>query len=161
MHSASPIDAIQRFIGRLEVGMIPSVLDTVIYISAGEIKEIISLILKIKVPSGMREADLVRPVVEIRDFSDSTLLYEIYKFGEETVVTGIKDRVKKGNKEYVAITEDRKNIILRGNGEYSIFINNRHITNIYVKGQTKINKKTKLGKRLFKAIISHKNIEFR
>jgi len=163
LHSASPIDAIQRFIGRLQVGMIPSVLDTIIYISAGEINKIISLALKIKVPSGMREADLVRPVVEVRDYAEGTLLYEIYKFGEETVVAGIKkDKEKYRDKdENVEITEDKKNMIIRGNGEYSLFIDNHHITNIFVKGQTRINKKSKLGKRLLKSIISHKKIEFR
>ena len=38
--------------------------------------------LKVKVPSGMVEQDLARPVIEIRNFDDY-LLYEIYTFGEE------------------------------------------------------------------------------
>ena len=36
VHANSPIDAIQRFIGKIELGMIPSVLNTVIYVSDGK-----------------------------------------------------------------------------------------------------------------------------
>ena len=33
VHATSPIDAIQRFIGRVELGMIPSIVDTVVFLS--------------------------------------------------------------------------------------------------------------------------------
>ena len=33
VHAASPIDAIQRFINRVELGMIPSIIDTVLILS--------------------------------------------------------------------------------------------------------------------------------
>src|SRR3989344_8098609 len=89
LHSASPIDAVQRFIGRTETGMIPSVVDTLIFIEAGKIKKVLTLKMKVKVPSGMVEQDLARPVVEVRNFEDNKLEYEIYSYGEETVVIPI------------------------------------------------------------------------
>ncbi len=95
VHASSPIDAIQRLIGKLELGMIPSVVDTVIFIREGEVKKIYSLELKVKVPTGLRQMDLARPVVEIRDFITNKLEYEIYTFGEETVVVPIKKALKK------------------------------------------------------------------
>jgi len=89
LHSASPIDAIQRFIGRLDTGMIPSVLDTLIYIEKGTISKILTLRMVVKVPEGMTEADLGRPVIVVSDFNSGKAEYEIYSYGEETVVIPI------------------------------------------------------------------------
>ena len=86
LHSASPIDAVQRFIGRLETGMIPSVLDTIIFVESGNIGKVLTLKMTVKVPNGMTEADLARPVVEIIDFLTNKPEYEIYSYGEETVI---------------------------------------------------------------------------
>ncbi|MDD5650129.1 MAG: PINc/VapC family ATPase [Candidatus Nanoarchaeia archaeon] len=85
-HAASAIDAIQRFIGRTDTGMIPSVVDTIMFIEAGKIKNVLTLKMKVKVPSGMTEQDLARPVIEVRNFEGDKLEYEIYSYGEETVV---------------------------------------------------------------------------
>ncbi len=91
VHASSPIDAIQRFIGRVELGMIPHLIDTVIFVKAGNIERVLDLLLTVKVPTGMTEEDLARPVVEVRDFETSDLLYEIYTFGEENVVVPVKE----------------------------------------------------------------------
>lgn len=92
IHSTDPVSAIQRFIGRLELGIIPHVIDKVIYINAGRIDKVFNLSLTVKVPTGMTEADLARPVVEVRDFADKSLEYEIYTYGEETVIVPVKDK---------------------------------------------------------------------
>jgi len=90
LHSASPIDAIQRFIGRMELGMIPSVLDTILFVEKGNISKVFSLQMVVKVPTGMTEADLARPVVVVTDFLTKKLEYELYSYGEETVVIPVK-----------------------------------------------------------------------
>ncbi|MEM5829419.1 MAG: PINc/VapC family ATPase [Candidatus Aenigmatarchaeota archaeon] len=89
VHASDAIDAIQRFIMRTELGMIPHIIDTVIFIKDGEIKKVYELNLTVRVPSGMTEADLARPLVEIRDFETGKLEYEIYSFGEENVVVPV------------------------------------------------------------------------
>jgi len=89
VHANEPIDAIQRFIGKIELGMIPHVVDTIIFVKDGEIKEVYELKLVVKVPSGMTEADLARPVIEVRDFETKELKYEIYTYGEENVVVPV------------------------------------------------------------------------
>ncbi|MCK5017201.1 MAG: Flp pilus assembly complex ATPase component TadA [Candidatus Peribacteraceae bacterium] len=94
VHATDIISAIQRFIGRIELGVIPHVLDTVIYIKNGEIEKTYSVNLLVKVPTGMVEKDLARPVVEVRDFETRKLEYEIYTFGEENVVIPIKEAPK-------------------------------------------------------------------
>jgi len=91
IHSSTAIDAIQRFIGRLELGMIPSVLDTIIYIEAGRINRVLDVKMTVKVPAGLVESDLARPVVEVRDFETREPVYEMYTFGEQTVVIPLEN----------------------------------------------------------------------
>ncbi|MEM7827165.1 MAG: KH domain-containing protein, partial [Candidatus Aenigmatarchaeota archaeon] len=90
VHASDAIDAIQRFIGRIELGVIPHIIDTVIFVKEGEVKKVYELELTVKVPTGMTEADLARPVVEVRDFETGKLEYEIYTFGEENVIVPVK-----------------------------------------------------------------------
>lgn len=126
IHANSPIDAIQRFIGKIELGIIPSVIDTVIFVKDGNIAKIYELELKVKVPSGMFEQDLARPVIEIRDFEDNTLEYEIYTFGEENVIVPVSKKVKKFGIEKLA--EDRIQETFRRfdpNAEVEILSDNR------------------------------------
>jgi ATPase len=77
--------------GRLELGMVPHVVDTVIFIKEGEVKKVYELTLTVRTPTGMTEADLARPVVEVKDFETGKLDYEIYTFGEENIVVPIAD----------------------------------------------------------------------
>ncbi|MEM2068714.1 MAG: PINc/VapC family ATPase [Nitrososphaerota archaeon] len=91
VHASDPVDAIQRFIGRLELGMIPSVIDTVIFLKDGEVKKVYELNLVVKVPSGMTSVDLARPVIEVRDFETGNLEYEIYTYGEENVIVPVSE----------------------------------------------------------------------
>ncbi len=94
VHATKPIDAIQRFIGRVELGMIPQIVDTVIFIKAGRVAKVLTLEYLVKVPSGMKEEDLARPVIEVRDFETGELEYEIYTYGEEVSVVPVKKEEK-------------------------------------------------------------------
>lgn len=91
IHATKPVDSIQRFLGSIEMGIIPQVIDTVVYISGGKITEILQLRLTVKVPEGMQSADLARPVIQITSFFTGELQYEIYSFGEQIVVVPIQD----------------------------------------------------------------------
>ncbi|MEM4502855.1 MAG: ATPase, T2SS/T4P/T4SS family [Ignisphaera sp.] len=101
VHATSPIDAIQRFIGRVDIGMITSVIDTVIFIEKGSASKIYEVELTVKLPTGLREADLARPVVEVKDFLSGELEYEIYVFGEQTVVVPVKKVLKEQKSQHV------------------------------------------------------------
>ena len=92
VHASNAVDAVQRFLGRIELGMIPHVIDTVVFIRDGAVKKVYELTLLVKVPSGMTEADLARPVVEVRDFETKKLEYEIYTFGEESIIVPVSGR---------------------------------------------------------------------
>ncbi|MHA1238650.1 MAG: PINc/VapC family ATPase [Candidatus Odinarchaeia archaeon] len=90
VHSSKPIDALQRFIGRIELGLISTILDTIIFIEKGKISAVYSIDMTVKVPSGMTQLDLARPVIEVRDFETGELLYEIYTYGEQVNVVPVK-----------------------------------------------------------------------
>ncbi|MFA5303657.1 MAG: PINc/VapC family ATPase [Candidatus Nanoarchaeia archaeon] len=91
VHATNPIDAIQRFIGKVELGMVPSILDTVLFIEKGNVGKCLEVSMTVRVPSGMTEEDLARPIVEVKDFLTGELVYEMYTFGEQTVVVPVKD----------------------------------------------------------------------
>jgi len=90
VHASRPIDAIQRFISRLELGVIPQVVDTVIFLKGGRIEKVFEQLMTVKVPTGMTESDLTRPVIEVRDFFTGKLEFDIFTFGEETTIMPVK-----------------------------------------------------------------------
>ncbi len=111
VHATSPIDAIQRFIGRVELGMIPSLIDTVIFIRNGYVDKVYEVKMTVKLPTGLREAELSRPVIEVRDFLTNELEYEIYTFGEQTVVVPVKKRRREVSGEYEKIVKQIERIM--------------------------------------------------
>jgi len=166
IHATNPIDAVQRFVGRVELGMIPQIIDTVIFIENGSVVKVLELLMKVKVPTGMTEADLARPVVEVRDFESGNLEYEIYTYGEQTVVVPIKQR---GAGRFAAvpfkIKESKKFInfyFSKSVKAVDLFIGGEKITTLSVsrKGLAKVYKKSKLGKRVLAALTAGEEISF-
>ncbi len=91
VHASHAVDAVQRLIGRVELGMIPEVCDTVIFIKNAAVERVYKVELTVKVPEGMTEEDLARPVVQISRFENDAPEYEIYTYGEETVVVPVEN----------------------------------------------------------------------
>ena len=91
IHATKAIDSIQRFIWVVSLGMIPQVIDTIIFIQEGAIHTVYTLSFTVKTPSGMMSEDLARPVVEVKNFFSWQLVYELYSFGEQVVVMPLDD----------------------------------------------------------------------
>src|SRR5919109_809192 len=115
VHASSPLDAIQRFIGKVELGMIPHILDTIIFVKSGDLQKVYDISLTVKVPTGMQEADLARPLVEVKDFDTGEIEYEIYTFGEENVVVPTADLTKtvKSNQAIRTLAESKIRDVVR------------------------------------------------
>jgi ATPase len=130
VHATNPIDAIQRFVGRIELGVIPQVIDTVIFIKNGAVFKVLSLQMLVKVPSGMTEADLARPVVVVNDFETKKLEYELYSYGEETVVVPVTESVKSATHQLAAkaIEQEIKKIV--GNCSVELVSDNKCILRV-------------------------------
>ena len=137
VHATSPIDSIQRFIRKIELGMIPSIIDTVIFVENGEIEKVYSLTMSVKVPSGMTESDLARPLIEICDFFTGAPEYEIYTFGEETVVMPVTSKKGVENDIRRILGMEDLKIEIRS-GVANIYANKSQVKRIIGKGGKRI-----------------------
>lgn len=148
VHANSPLDAIQRFIGKIELGIIPNVLDTVVFVKDGGIEKVYDLELKVKVPTGMTESDLARPVIEIRNFEDNALEHEIYTFGEENVIVPVgkrtekvgieklaEDKIKETFRRYDPLAE----VEILSDNRVKVMVNEKYIPSIIGRGGSNIN----------------------
>jgi ATPase len=96
-HASEALDALQRFLTRAELGMIPSVIDTIIFIKDGEVRRVYTVGMAVKVPTGMIGEDLARPVVEIKDFETGYLEYDVFTFGNESVVVPVRSEYREAS----------------------------------------------------------------
>lgn len=87
-HANSGLQAIQRLVGKVELGLISQVLDTVIHIEKGKINQVLELKMVVRAPTAM-ESDLSRPVIEIREFPSNRLTHEMFAFGSEIAVVPV------------------------------------------------------------------------
>jgi ATPase len=147
VHANSPLDAIQRFIGKIELGIIPNILDTVVFVSDGGIQKVYDLELKVKVPTGMTESDLARPVIEIRNFENNVLEHEIYTFGEENVIVPVGKKVDKVGIEKLAEDKIRETfkrydpgveVEILSDDRAKVLVDERYIASIIGRGGSNI-----------------------
>ena len=155
IHANSPLDAIQRFIGKIELGIIPNVLDTVIFVKDGKIAKVYELELKVKVPSGMTEQDLARPVIEVRNFEDHDLEHEIYTFGEENVIVPVSKKASKFGIEQLAEQQvkdafkkfdPRVEVVIQSENRVKVMVGKQYIPSIIGRGGSNITNMEKLLK---------------
>lgn len=172
VHANKAIDAVQRFLGKVELGMIPSIVDTVIFIQNGEVEKVYQLKMTVKTPTGMTEKDLARPVVEILEYNTKNLEYEIYTYGDATIVIPIEEITKSKREARYGPRELRWK--LRETGKYfefifftsvpkaDIIVNGMLVASLPLqKGRTiKVYKKSQLGKEIQNALRTRGEIRF-
>lgn len=90
VHANSAINAVQRLIGRVELGLLPQIVDTVLHLNKGSIESALGLVPTVKVPEGMFEQDLARPVVVVQDLATGVPRFELYTYGDQLVVMPIQ-----------------------------------------------------------------------
>jgi ATPase len=177
VHAGSAIDAIQRLIlgGRVELGQLPSTVDTVLHIEAGRVAKVAALSLKVKLPTGMssQQRDLARPVVEVRDFERGALEYEVFSFGGEKIVVPVRgesrtvfgapqaavDRRTPGESVPVSVSYSHKKVTIYAGRKYAkmrldVFANDQYILATVVgrNGEASIRIKTRQGSALVDAL---------
>jgi ATPase len=178
VHAGSAIDALQRLLlgGRVELGQVPSTVDTIVHIEDGQVSSVSSLSLKVKLPTGMggTQRDLARPVVELRDFERGVLEYEMFTFGGEKVVLPVrgvgaptlrggkrapKDRSVPGETVPVSVSYSKKKVTIYSGRKYSkrrieIFAGDLYLFTTVVgrNGESSIRIKTRQGSMLVDAM---------
>ena len=152
VHATRAIDALQRLVGRVELGMIPQIVDTVVYIEAGEVHTVYDVTTEVKVPHGLVEEDLARPVIVIEDFETGTPAYEIYTFNRQVVTvpldgagdgagaeTGV-ERVAKQEieREIRSIASGHVEVELQGSNTAVVWVDDDDISYVIGKGGGRI-----------------------
>ena len=176
VHAGSAIDALQRLIlgGRVELGQVPSTVDTIIHIEDGRVAKVTSTSLKVKLPTGMSSAqrDLARPVVEVRDFEQGILEYEMFSFGGERVVVpvrgpgapttgyaGREPRGRAGESVPVSVSYSKKKVTIYAGRKYAkqrieVFANEQYLLTTVIgrNGESAIRIKTRQGSAIVDAM---------
>ncbi|SIQ71870.1 ATPase [Haladaptatus litoreus] len=149
VHATRPIDALQRLIGRVELGMIPQIVDTVVYIEAGQIEKVYDVTTQVKVPEGMMEEDLARPVIVVEEFETQTPEYEIYTFNRQVVTVPLQegDRDEGGvsqlakqeiEREIQSVTRGRVDVEIQGQNNAVVYVDENDISYVIGKGGGRI-----------------------
>jgi ATPase len=157
VHATRAIDALQRLIGRVELGLIPQVADTVVYIEAGRVETVYDVVTEVKVPEGLMEEDLARPVILIRDFETGRTDYEIYTFNQQVVTVPVSesqgddsgvDRIAKQEieREIRSAARGHVEVDLRGPNTAVVWVGESDISTVIGKGGGRISEiENKLG----------------
>jgi ATPase len=93
-HANSALEAIQRLVGKVELGLVSQVLDTILHVEDGAIQQVLELRMTVKAPTGMQE-ELARPVIEVVEFPSGKLTHEMFAFGSEIAVVPVDGTTKK------------------------------------------------------------------
>ena len=175
VHAGSAIDALQRLIlgGRVELGQVPSTVDTIVHIEDGRVAKVTSMSLKVKMPTGMSSSqrDLARPVVEVRDFERGLLEYEMFSFGGEKVVVPVRGTVSRdtqtgrpgrgapGESVPVSVSYSKKKVTIYAGRKYSkqrieVFADDQYLMTTVIgrNGESAIRIKTRQGSMLVDAM---------
>jgi ATPase len=86
LHAVGPQDALQRFSDRIDFGVLPQIIQTIIFVDKGEIRNIYEIGFTIKVPEGMSNQMHLCPVTTIQDYETGEIVFEIFKYDSETIV---------------------------------------------------------------------------
>ncbi|MFB6266190.1 MAG: PINc/VapC family ATPase [Halodesulfurarchaeum sp.] len=149
VHATRGIDALQRLVGRVELGMIPQIVDTVVFIEAGRVESVYDVTTEVKVPEGLMEEDLARPVILVRDFETGRPVYEIYTFNRQVVTIPIEggegrdsgvDRLAKNEieREIQAATQGPVEVDLKGPNTATVYVTSEDISQVIGKGGGRI-----------------------
>ena len=152
VHTSRAIDALQRLIGRVEFGIIPQIVDTVIFIKKGQIETVYNVDFVVKVPAGMTEADLARPVIEVSNFETEKLEYEIYLFSRQVVVMPVRKAEKPETKrvwkfaakeierEVGKYAKDALRVEMLSDNRAKVYVSDKDISHVIGKGGKTIEK---------------------
>ena len=150
VHATEAIDALQRLVGRVELGMIPQVVDTVVYIEDGHVETVYDVTTEVKVPEGLAAEDLARPVIQISDFETDIPAYEIYTFNRQVITvpldgessneeTGVGRLARQEiEREIRSIARGHVDVELKGQNDAIVYVEEDDISYVIGKGGGRI-----------------------
>jgi ATPase len=91
IHAISPHEALQRFADRLDFSVLSQIFGSMIYVRDGQINQICSTSFSMKVPEGIDSDMQIRPVTTVSDINTSQPIFEIFRYGTETIVLPVEE----------------------------------------------------------------------
>ncbi|PSQ23847.1 ATPase [Halobacteriales archaeon QS_9_67_17] len=151
VHATRAIDALQRLVGRVELGMIPQVVDTIVYIEDGGVDTVYEVTTEVKVPHGLMEEDLTRPVIVVSDYETGEPAYEIYTFNQQVVTVPLDgaqgdgeesgvDRIARNEieREIKSVARGPVEVELKGENSAIVYVSEDDISTVIGKGGGRI-----------------------
>jgi ATPase len=128
--------------------MIPQVVDTVVYIEAGQVHTVYDVTTEVKVPAGLTAEDLARPVIQVSNFETGRPEYEIYTFNRQVVTVPLNDEDGEGEsetgvgriakqeieREIKSVAHGHVDVELKGNDEAVVYVSEGDIGTVIGKG---------------------------
>jgi ATPase len=90
VHALEVQDALQRFLGRVDFGLLTQVVNAIFFVTDGEVSRVYDLQFGIQVPSGMSGEANQRPVISVRNQETGALEFEVYRHEGETIVMPVR-----------------------------------------------------------------------
>ncbi len=113
VHAMGVHDALQRFCDRVDYSVLPQIINTIIFVSKGEITMIYDLDLTIKVPEGMSGDMQMRPVITVREYTRREVEIEVFRYEGETFVMPIRQAREEPEQPAPAVSEPEENVSWR------------------------------------------------
>ena len=147
-HANSALEAIQRLIGKVELGLVSQVLDTILHVEAGKIQQVLELRMTVKPPSGMQE-ELARPVIEVVEFPSGKITHEMFAFGSEIAVVPVdgqtgaispiralaKDSLVRTIREWIGVESQ---VVFTSNSNANVYVPANMVATLVGKGGSNI-----------------------
>lgn len=99
IHAVSPHEALQRFADRLDFSVLAQIFGSMIYVRDGQIHQICSTAFSMKVPEGIDSDMQIRPVTTVSDVKTNLPIFEIFRYGTETIVLPVEEGEEPENSE--------------------------------------------------------------
>ena len=99
IHAISPHEALQRFADRLDFSVLSQIFGSMIYVRDGQINQICSTSFSMKVPEGIDSDMQIRPVTTVSDINTDQPIFEIFRYGTETIVLPVEEDDEPENSE--------------------------------------------------------------
>ena len=142
------MEAIQRLIGKVELGLVSQVLDTILHVEAGKIQQVLELRMTVKPPSGMQE-ELARPVIEVVEFPSGKITHEMFAFGSEIAVVPVdgqtgaispiralaKDSLVRTIREWIGVESQ---VVFTSNSNANVYVPANMVATLVGKGGSNI-----------------------
>jgi ATPase len=106
-HAMRVQDAVQRFLDRVDFGVLPQTIDTIIFVREGEITRVYDIDFFMGIPEGMSGENNIRPLIAIIDHETGEREFQIFKYEGETIVMPL---VREGALPVVKVEKEEEKI---------------------------------------------------